>query len=42
MYVYVLIKASLGLYPNSNNNNNKALFLEDEGEETKLELDKHT
>ena len=40
MYVYILIKASLGLYPN--NNNNKALFLEDEGEETKLKLDKHT
>ena len=29
MYVYILIKASLGLYPddNNNNNNNKALFL---------------
>ena len=28
MYVYILIKASLGLYPNNNNNNNnKPLFL---------------
>ena len=28
MYVYILIKASLGLYPDdNNNNNNKALFL---------------